>query len=100
MEKVSAASVRVPNPAPLHAAANPRDRRVDPEVARFRHLAGNEGEGPADDAEERRAGGSLRLIDELVQHHPGAGGKLESGAVIECDADRAIGAGFERVASE
>ena len=47
------------------------------------NLAGNEGEAALDQAEQRVVCGSVRIVDVVVQRHPGVGNEIERGAVGE-----------------
>ena len=80
------------------ADAHGRDRRVDLHVAVFRGLAGDEGDGPRHQAEQRRIVRPVRVVDHFVEHHSRIRREAEHGAVDEGDAERRIGTGLDDVA--
>src|SRR5262245_47892682 len=81
-------------------ASNPhgRDRGVDLHIAGLRYLPGNEGERALGQTEQGRIGLAVRVIHELVQNHAGVARKIESGAVVEGNANLAVGPGLDHVA--
>ena len=80
------------------ANAHGRDRRTDFHVAMLGGLAGEKGDGPLHQVEERRVRRPVRIVDHVVQHHPRIGRETEHGAVDEGDAELRIGSGLDHVA--
>ncbi len=80
------------------ADAHGRDRRVDLHVAMLGGLAGDEGDGAGDQAEQRGIVRPVGVVDHLVQHHPRIRRQAEHGAVDEGDAERGVRAGLDHVA--
>ena len=60
-------------------------------------LAGDEGKAALDQVEQRVVRGSVRIVDVVVQRHPGVGDEIERGAVGKADAGRGIGPGLDDV---
>ena len=80
------------------ADAHGGNRRIDLHVAVLGGLAGNEGNGARDQAEQRGIVRPVGVVHHLVQHHPRIGGQAEHSAIDEGDAKRRIGAGRDDVA--
>src|SRR5262249_42464661 len=85
-----------PNSAGTAAAPDTCKRSVDVEVARLRHLAGDESEGPVADVEHSRWGSVL--VGKLPDHHAAAVGQIKYGAVDKPNADFAARRRFDDVA--
>ena len=80
------------------ADAHGRDRRVDLHVAVLGGLAGDEGDGPGHQAEQRGVVRPVGVVDHLVEHHPRIRRQAEHGAVDEGDAERRVRAGLHDIA--
>src|SRR4249919_2576484 len=77
--------------------AHGRDRGVDFHVAAFCNLAGNKGERPFGETQQRRIRLAVRIINKLVHDHPGVGGQIERRSVGEANADAAITSGRDDI---
>lgn len=77
--------------------AHGSDRRADLHVAGLGDLAGHKTGGALHQGEQRRVGGTVGVVGQVVQHQPRAGGEVERGAVDHHQAERGAAAGLHDV---